>query len=90
MLEDVEKDGKPHSAGKYDDRITRMGRIICACRVDELPQLLNIIKGEMSIVGPRPERVEHVQMYTEEILFQNKSTEGFSGVRVHEMQGGKR
>lgn len=44
----------------------------------------------MSIVGPRPERVELVQMYTEEILFQNKSTEGFSGVRVHEMQGGKR
>lgn len=80
MLEDAEKDGKPHPAGEHDDRITRVGRIICACRVDELPQLLNIIKSEMSIVGPRPERVEHVQMYTEEILFQNKSTEGFSGI----------
>ena len=60
-----------------------MGRIIRACRVDELPQLLNIIKGEMSIVGPRPERVEHVQMYTEEIpefVFRLKVKAGLTGM----------
>ena len=44
-----------------------MGKIIRALRIDELPQLLNIIKGDMSIVGPRPERVEHVEEYTKEI-----------------------
>ena len=44
-----------------------MGRIIRATRVDELPQLFNILKGDMSIVGPRPERVEHVEKYTREI-----------------------
>ncbi len=83
MIEDAEKDGKPHPAGENDDRITRVGRIIRACRVDELPQLLNIIKGEMSIVGPRPERVEHVQMYTEEIpefVFRLKVKAGLTGM----------
>lgn len=83
MIEDAEKDGKPHPAGENDDRITRVGRIIRACRVDELPQFLNIIKGEMSIVGPRPERVEHVQMYTEEIpefVFRLKVKAGLTGM----------
>lgn len=83
MIEDAEKDGKPHPAGENDDRITRVGRIIRACRVDELPQLLNIIKGEMSIVGPRPERVEHVQTYTEEIpefVFRLKVKAGLTGM----------
>ena len=60
MIVDAEKDGKPHPAGENDDRITKVGHIIRACRVDELPQLVNILKGEMSIIGPRPERVEHV------------------------------
>ena len=50
-----------------DPRITKTGRIIRATRIDELPQIINIIKGDMSIVGPRPERVEHVKKYTEEI-----------------------
>jgi exopolysaccharide biosynthesis polyprenyl glycosylphosphotransferase len=67
MIVDAEKDGKPHPAGEKDDRITRVGRIIRACRIDELPQLINIIKGEMSIVGPRPERWEHVEKYSAEI-----------------------
>lgn len=83
MIEDAEKDGKPHPAGEHDDRITRVGRIIRACRVDELPQLLNIIKGEMSIVGPRPERVEHVEKYTQEIpefVFRLKVKAGLTGM----------
>ena len=67
MIVDAEKDGRPHPAGEKDDRITRVGRFIRATRIDELPQIINIIKGDMSIVGPRPERIEHVKKYTEEI-----------------------
>lgn len=48
-----------------DARVTKTGRIIRALRIDELPQLLNILKGDMSVVGPRPERIEHVKKYTE-------------------------
>ena len=67
MIVDAEKDGRPHPAGEKDDRITKVGRFIRATRIDELPQIINIIKGDMSIVGPRPERIEHVKKYTEEI-----------------------
>ena len=83
MIEDAEKDGKPHPAGEKDDRITRVGRIIRACRIDELPQLVNIIRGEMSIVGPRPERVEHVEKYTADIpefTFRTKVKAGLTGM----------
>ncbi len=83
MIVDAEKDGKPHPAGENDDRITKVGHIIRACRVDELPQLINILKGEMSIIGPRPERVEHVEKYTKEIpefTFRSKVKGGLSGM----------
>ena len=82
MIVDAEKDGKSHPAGEKDDRITKVGRIIRATRVDELPQLINILKGEMSIVGPRPERVEHVEKYSEDIqefIFRNKVKGGLTG-----------
>lgn len=46
-----------------DSRITRVGKVIRGMRIDELPQLINILKGDMSFVGPRPERIEHVQKY---------------------------
>ena len=52
---------------KDDPRITKVGRVIRAIRIDELPQIINILKGDMSIVGPRPERIEHVRMYAEAI-----------------------
>lgn len=67
MIVDAEKDGKPVPASGGDSRITRVGRITRATRIDELPQILNILKGDMSIVGPRPERVEHVEEYSKEI-----------------------
>ena len=67
MVVDAEKDGRPHPAGEKDDRITKVGNFIRAVRIDELPQLINILKGDMSIVGPRPERWEHVEKYTKDI-----------------------
>ncbi|MBO4458952.1 MAG: sugar transferase [Butyrivibrio sp.] len=83
MIVDAEKDGRPHPAGEDDDRITKVGRIIRPTRIDELPQLINIIKGDMSIVGPRPERVEHVEKYTRDIpefTFRLKVKGGLTGV----------
>ena len=66
MVVDAEKDG-PQPAVDNDKRITPIGKVIRGLRIDELPQLINIIKGDMSIVGPRPERIEHVEKYSEEI-----------------------
>ena len=67
MIPDAEKAGISVPATERDPRITKVGAFIRATRIDELPQLLNILKGDMSIVGPRPERIEHVRKYTEEI-----------------------
>lgn len=68
MRMDAEKDGVARlSTGVADDRITLIGRFIRAVRIDELPQLINILKGEMSIVGPRPERPEIFEEYTKEM-----------------------
>lgn len=68
MRVDAEKDGVARlSTGEQDNRITRVGRFIRAVRIDELPQLINILKGEMSIVGPRPERPEIAAEYEKEL-----------------------
>jgi exopolysaccharide biosynthesis polyprenyl glycosylphosphotransferase len=67
MIVDAEKDGKSIPATDNDPRITPIGRFIRKTRIDELPQLINILQGDMSIVGPRPERVEHVEKYSLEV-----------------------
>ena len=68
MCVDAEKmTGAVLSSGKDDPRITKVGKIIRACRVDEMPQLINIFKGDMSIVGPRPERPEIAAVYEKDL-----------------------
>ncbi len=67
MIVNAEKDGKSRPATDNDDRITKVGAFIRKTRIDELPQLYNILKGDMSFVGPRPERIEHIEKYCREI-----------------------
>lgn len=69
MREDAERDGKPQWAEKNDSRITRVGSFIRMTRIDELPQILNVLRGEMSFVGPRPERPEFVAHLNERIPY---------------------
>jgi sugar transferase (PEP-CTERM system associated) len=69
MRTDAEKDGTPRWATASDDRVTRVGSVIRKLRIDELPQLFNVLKGEMSLVGPRPERPFFVEQLTEKIPY---------------------
>jgi len=69
MRKDAEGDGKPRWATANDDRTTRVGRIIRKLRIDELPQLYSVLVGDMSLVGPRPERPFFVDQLTREIPF---------------------
>lgn len=82
MRVDAEKDGVARLARKNDDRITPVGRFIRKVRIDELPQLINIIKGDMSFIGPRPERPEIIAQYMEmmpEFAFRMKVKAGLAG-----------
>ena len=67
MIVDAEKEGMVIPATDKDPRITPVGAFIRMTRLDELPQMFDILVGNMSVVGPRPERVEHVEKYTAEI-----------------------
>jgi sugar transferase (PEP-CTERM system associated) len=72
MRTDAEADGIARWATKDDDRITRVGAVIRKTRLDELPQVFNVLLGEMSLVGPRPERLEFVEDLNKEIPFYNE------------------
>lgn len=63
-----------------DDRITKIGKFLRRYKIDELPQLLNVIKGEMSLVGPRPERIDYLNEYTHEELKRFNMRPGLTGL----------
>ncbi len=82
MRVDAESDGVARLASKGDSRITPVGKFIRKCRLDELPQLFNILKGDMSFIGPRPERPEIIQQYVDvmpEFAFRMKVKAGLAG-----------
>ena len=82
MRVDAEKDGVARLAAKNDSRITPVGKFIRKVRLDELPQLFNILKGDMSFIGPRPERPEIIAQYKEdmpEFVFRMKVKAGLAG-----------
>ena len=82
MKVDAEKDGVARLASKNDSRITPIGKFLRAVRIDELPQLINILKGDMSFIGPRPERPEIIDQYMEdmpEFAFRMKVKAGLAG-----------
>lgn len=69
MVVDAEKDGSPQWAQKNDARVTRIGKILRRSRIDELPQIINVLRGDMSFIGPRPERPEFVEQLAENIPY---------------------
>lgn len=82
MRVDAEKDGVARLAARNDSRITPIGRFIRTVRIDELPQLFNILAGDMSFIGPRPERPEIIKQYVEEMpefVFRMKVKAGLAG-----------
>lgn len=82
MIEHAEEDGVARLASRNDYRITPVGRVIRKLRIDEFPQLFNVLKGDMSFVGPRPERPEIIKEYSKkmpEFSYRTKVVAGITG-----------
>lgn len=82
MIENAEAESGPRLSCLNDQRVTKLGKFLRASHLDELPQLINVIRGEMSFVGPRPERPEFVEIFEKEIAFytkRNKVKPGITG-----------
>ena len=69
MERDAERDGKARMAEENDDRVTKVGWFLRKTHLDELPQFINVVRGEMSLVGPRAERPQMVEYFQKEIPF---------------------
>ena len=80
MKQGSEKMVKGQEVMKDDDRITPIGRFLRKSKIDEIPQLLNVLKGDMSLVGPRPERVASLEDYTDEIAKRLNMLPGLTGL----------
>ncbi|MGN0505871.1 MAG: exopolysaccharide biosynthesis polyprenyl glycosylphosphotransferase [Lachnospiraceae bacterium] len=89
MRVDAEKDGAQLSSRDKDDRITPVGRFIRKVRIDELPQLINILRGDMSVVGPRPERPEIAEEYLKELPEFNLRLQAKAGLTGYAQVYGK-
>jgi len=91
MLPDAERETGPVWARANDDRCTRIGRILRSLNLDELPQIWNVLKGDMSLVGPRPERPHFVDQFREEIpryMTRHKVKSGITGwAQVNGLRG---
>lgn len=89
MVDDAEAETGAVFTQKNDPRVTRVGRFMRRTRLDELPQLLNVLRGDMSLIGPRPERPEHIARLTEKIPFYRTrliirpGLSGWAQVRYH-------
>lgn len=80
MKIDSEKMIKGQEVMKEDDRITSIGKFLRRSKIDEIPQVLNVLKGEMSLVGPRPERIASLADYTDEIAKRLNTKPGMTGL----------
>jgi lipopolysaccharide/colanic/teichoic acid biosynthesis glycosyltransferase len=83
MVENAEQESGPTMSAENDPRITRVGRFLRATRFDEVPQLFNVLKGDMSLVGPRPERpffVDELVKDTPEYAFRMNVKSGITGL----------
>ena len=80
MIKDAEKYTGPVWSQKDDPRVTRMGRFVRKARIDEIPQMINVLKGEMSLVGPRPEREFFVEKLSKEIPYYKRRLKVRPGV----------
>jgi lipopolysaccharide/colanic/teichoic acid biosynthesis glycosyltransferase len=80
MVADAEKDTGPTWAAPNDPRVTRIGRLLRPARLDELPQLWNVLRGQMSLVGPRPERPHFVRQFASQIPGYRTRLEALPGI----------